>query len=295
MTTVSIDLGSNSFRVLKYNCKTNKSISEFEKTVGTADGMSKTGDITNEALSRIITAIKESILKIDYNPTQAIAVTTQALRVAKNSTEILKTIKEQTGVDFNIIDGVKEAKLTLLSMQYALKRENQKSDDFVLLDIGGGSTELIIYQNETSTIKSFPYGIVTLSQSKNKKQDFVKFQEMAKEFIKDTNLANSMFISTAGTPTTVAALKHGLDYNTYDKFVVNGTILYLDELQNIQKELQELPKEKLIDKVGTRREDFIDTGIQIYKLFYKILDKDNSIVFDDGLREGVAIEQCLLQ
>jgi len=257
--------------------------------------MSKTGDITNEALSRIITAIKESILKVDYDPTQAIAVTTQALRVAKNSTEILKTIKEQTGVDFNIIDGVKEAKLTLLSMQYALKRENQKSDDFVLLDIGGGSTELIIYQNETSTIKSFPYGIVTLSQSKNKKQDFVKFQELVKEFIKDTNLSNSMFISTAGTPTTIAALKHGLDYNTYDKFVVNGTILYLDELQNIQKELQELPKEKLIDKVGTLREDFIDTGIQIYKLFYKILDKDNSIVFDDGLREGVAIEQCLLQ
>ena len=100
----SIDLGSNSFRVLKIDCISKETISEFETTVGTADGLSKSGDISVEALNRIITAIKKSIEVVNYNPHDAIAVTTQALRVANNAPYILQNIKENTGVSFSIID-----------------------------------------------------------------------------------------------------------------------------------------------------------------------------------------------
>ncbi|MGB5867079.1 MAG: exopolyphosphatase, partial [Arcobacteraceae bacterium] len=172
----SIDLGSNSFRVLKFDCKENKSLCEFDTTVGTADGLSSTGNISQEALQRVITAIKKSIEVVEYDPAKAVAVTTQALRSANNSKEILQAIQEQTGVVFTIIDGKTEGQLTLLSMQNALKREKLKDDDFVLLDIGGGSTELIIYQNNTSHIQSFPFGIVTLSQSTDQKKDLQLFQ-----------------------------------------------------------------------------------------------------------------------
>ncbi|MEA3553227.1 MAG: exopolyphosphatase [Campylobacterota bacterium] len=290
----SIDLGSNSFRVLKFDCKTKQTISEFETTVGTADGLSKSGDISCDALNRIITAIKKSIEVVNYNPKDAIAVTTQALRVANNSEYILQNIKENTGVSFNIIDGEKEANLTLLAMQYALKRENLKDDDFVLLDIGGGSTELILYQNKQSDIKSFSFGIVTLSQSINQKEDFEKFENEVLIFLKNSkyDISNSTFISTAGTPTTVAALKQGLNYKTYDKQKVNGTTLSIDEVVSIQKKLNTLDKDELISEVGTGREDYINTGMSIYKLFFNTLKKDISIVFDDGLREGVALERC---
>ena len=64
----SIDLGSNSFRVLKFDCKSKKSIAEFDTTVGTADGLSQTGNISKEALSRVIVAIKKSIEVVDYDP-----------------------------------------------------------------------------------------------------------------------------------------------------------------------------------------------------------------------------------
>ena len=291
----SIDLGSNSFRVLKYDCISKKSLGEFETTVGTADGLSQNGDISNEALNRIVDAIKKSIEIVDYIPSKAIAVTTQALRVANNSKEILKSIVQQTGVEFKIIDGDTEAKLTLLAMQHALKRESLKDDDFVLLDIGGGSTELIFYQNGLSTIKSFPYGIVTLSQSTNQKEDFIKFENEVLEFIKisSIDISNSIFLSTAGTPTTVAALKQGLNYETYDKTIVNGTTLSLDEVKNIQKKLNSFSKNELIKEVGTGREDYINTGMLIYQLFFKTLNKNISIVFDDGLREGVALDCCI--
>ena len=290
----SIDLGSNSFRVLKLDCISRETIAEFETTVGTADGLSKSDDISLEALNRIIIAIKKSIEVVNYNSSDAIAVTTQALRVANNATFILQNIKENTGVSFTIIDGVKEANLTLLAMQHALKRENLKDDDFVLLDIGGGSTELIIYQDKKSDIKSFPFGIVTLSQSENKKEDFLKFKKEVQIFLENSkhDISNSTFISTAGTPTTVAALKLGLNYETYDKQKVNGTTLSIDEVIAIQKKLKSCSKNELINEVGTGREDYINTGMSIYQLFFNTLKKDISIVFDDGLREGVALEQC---
>jgi len=290
----SIDLGSNSFRVLKFDCVSKKSLGEFETTVGTADGLSVTGGITPEALQRVINAIKKSIEVIDYNPKEAIAVTTQALRIANNSSYILEEIKSQTGIDFTIIDGKEEGRLTLLAMQNALQRENFNGDDFVLVDIGGGSTELIIYQNEKSKIHSFPFGIVTLSQSKNQQKDLVEFKIEIEKFINSFNLENSIFISTAGTPTIITALKHGLTSTTYDKNIINGTELSLDEIKDIQIRLQTLSTEELISEVGMGREDFINTGILIYELFYKTLKKDISVVFDDGLREGVALNSCKL-
>ncbi len=289
----SIDLGSNSFRVLSYNCETNSSVGEFEKTVGTADGLSSSGNISDAALKRVIEAIKESIDILKYDPNSAVAVTTQAMRAASNSIEILKAIQTQTGVNFKIIDGGKEAELTLLAMQYALKRENIDSEKFVLLDIGGGSTELIIYNNGDTNIKSFSFGIVTLTQSKDKQNDLNDFEKDILEFIEGYDFNEFSFVATAGTPTTIAALKHGLEYATYDKNIVNGTLLSKEDIESLQKEMNLLSKDELIKKVGSGRDDYIDTGVEIFKLFYKTLHKDNSIVFDDGLREGVAIDHCL--
>jgi exopolyphosphatase/guanosine-5'-triphosphate,3'-diphosphate pyrophosphatase len=295
MEIITIDLGSNSFRVLKYDCATQETIGEYEKTVGTADGLMETGNISLDAVGRITKAIEESIEKLNYNPKDAIAVTTQAMRVAKNSVEVCEKIKATTGVIFQIIDGEKEANLTLLAIQYALKREKLPSDEFLLLDIGGGSTELIIFSKENKIAKSFPFGIVTLTQSKNQKDDFLRLKREVYLFLEKSKIeiTNFPFISTAGTPTTISAINLGMDYKTYDKSKINGTKLYLEDVCKIQKEFQTMSEEILMEKVGTGRTAYINTGVEIFKLFFKILDKEYSIVFDDGLREGVAIEFCL--
>lgn len=288
----AIDLGSNSFRVLQYDCNAKKQVDQYEIAVGLADGLQQTGEISQEAIGRVLKAIEESISKIGYDPSKAIAVTTQAMRAAKNSAQVIDTIDQKSGIKFNIIDPEKEAMLTLLAMQTALEREQIKSEDFLLLDIGGGSTELIIFQNAKETIVSFPFGIVTLAQSSQKEKDFKSLEKEIRNFIEKKSIENSTFVATAGTPTTLAALKCGLNYKTYDKEIINGTTLNLEEITCFKEELRALSKEELIERVGSGRDDFIDTGIMIFSLFYKILNKESSIVFDDGLREGVAIESC---
>jgi len=295
MEITTIDLGSNSFRVLKYDCDTNSTIGEYEKTVGTADGLIDSGNISSEAVIRIIKAIEESIEKLNYNPKDVVAVTTQAMRIAKNSAEVIEKITIATGVTFQIIDGQKEAMLTLLAIEYALKREKLSDDEFLLLDIGGGSTELIIVFKGEKIAKSFPFGIVTLTQSKNTKDDFDRLKGEVEEFVKNSkiDILNIPFVSTAGTPTTICAVHLGMDYQTYDKQKVNGTKLYLNDICKIQKQFQMMSEEELMQKVGTGRTAYINTGVEIFKLFFEILDKKYSIVFDDGLREGVAIEYCM--
>ena len=295
---VTIDLGSNSFRVLKYDCLNHKIISEYNEVVGMADGLVDTGLISKEAVQRVIAAISHSIEVINYNPQDAICVTTAAMRKASNNKEILKYLRLEAKTNFSIIDGTEEARLTLLAVKYALKREKINSNNFVLLDIGGGSTEIIINTNEKYEAHSFDFGIVTLTQKflnhNDLKNDLENKKLEIKLFLDSLNIdfKDYSFVATAGTPTTIAAIKLGQDFFSYDRNIVNGTIVNLEDMTNCLNIFENSSKEDIVKLVGRGRVDFIEVGIYIYKMIFEVLEKNESIVLDDGLREGVAINYC---
>ena len=295
---VTIDLGSNSFRVLKYDCKNHKIISEYNEVVGMADGLVDTGLISKEAIQRVVEAITHSIDIVNYNPKNAICVTTAAMRKASNNQEVLKYLKDKVGVNFSIIDGNEEARLTLLAVKYALKREKINSEKFVLLDIGGGSTEIIVNTNEKYEAHSFDFGIVTMTQKYLEKHDLHNDLENKKMQIKtfldslNINLEDYSFVATAGTPTTIAAIKLKQDFFSYDRNVVNGTIVNLEDITYCLNIFKQASTEEIAKLVGRGRVEFIEVGIFIYKMIFEVLEKNESIVLDDGLREGVAINYC---
>lgn len=297
--TVTIDLGSNSFRVLLYDEINHIIVDEYQEVVGMADGLEQSEKISQEAQDRVISAVKESIDKLKYNPSEAICVTTAAMRKAKNKEEVLKKFKEECDLNFKIIDGDEEARLTLLAIKYALKREKINSSKFLLVDIGGGSTELIINDGDNSYSKSFDLGIVTLAQKSSSNKELLSFLELKKdeikEFIKSLSMSlnDFQFVATAGTPTTVVAVKLGLTFASYDRKLVNGSTLTLEELDSFLKLFKTLTEKEILELVGAGRIDYIESGVYIYRAFYEILDKDISIVFDDGLREGVAINETI--
>lgn len=293
---ITIDLGSNSFRVLKYDGKNHRILDEYHQVVGLADGLISTGFISKEAQEKVVEALKTASQKLNFNIKDAICVTTAAMRKAKNSQEVLEYLKKQTGVKFNIIDSNEEARLTLLAVKYALKREKIESKNFMLLDIGGGSTELVINQDEKFFSKSFDFGIVTMTQKNIKtsslQDDLNNRKKEIKDFISKINfsLKNFIFVATAGTPTTLAAVKLGIDYFNYDRNLVNGTKIYYEDLENSLNILKNKSLEEVTKLVGKGRVEFMEVGTYIYKTFFEVLDKKESIVFDDGLREGVAID-----
>lgn len=296
---IAIDLGSNTLRVLAYDCATGKQSAEYEKVVKTADGLVEHGQINDAAVVRIIEAIKEAQQKIDFSVQRVKAVTTEAVRRASNSDEVLSRIKKETAVTFEIISGEEEARLTLKAVKNRLLKLQHASNTFVLVDIGGGSTELIFhYENETIS-KSFPIGIVTIAQTyenldkiqKALPEEMLSMQMFCAEIYATRGKTDS-FVATAGTPTTVAAMKLGQDYESYDASRINGTSLEVHELDFYLKKLLSMPFEERETAVGTGRSDLIAAGILIYKQLYLLLEFDTCVIVDDGLREGVALDGC---
>lgn len=295
----TIDLGSNSFRVLLYDCKNHIIIKDYHEIVGMADGLNETKLISIAAQERVKKALEKAMKALNFKAQDAICVTTAAMRLASNSQEVLKNFKDNLGLNFSIISGLEEARLTLLAVKYALKREKIISKKFLVLDIGGGSTELIISNEKENISNSFNFGIVTLTQKNLSQKDLKIFLENKKEEVKEfltkhnINTKTYTFVATAGTPTTIAAIKNGEDYFSYDKNVVNATYVNLEDLEACLNIFKKDSKENIAKLVGKGRVDFVEIGTYIYKSFFEVLDKKESLVFDDGLKEGVAINECL--
>ncbi len=297
---IAIDLGSNSMRFLKINCETKEPMGEFHKTVKTADGLATSGIISDGAVERIISAINKAKEHIDFTDSTIKAVTTEAIRQAQNSDEVLEKIREQTGILFEVIDGEAEAKYALIATQNRLKLLGEEPKSFMLADIGGASTELIFHYEGQSVSKSFNIGIVTVTQT-FKTIDAIAnaipaLMNPLKLFCEEVYAKYGRvesFIATAGTPTTIAAMKLDMRYETYDASKIHGTVLSRRDLIEQLSALLQMSNKEREGVVGVGREDLIASGVLIYDELYEIGGFKESIVIDDGVREGVALSACM--
>ena len=292
---VAIDLGSNTIRFVEYDCKDKKIINSFEKIVKTADELVNTGVISDEAVDRIIQAINEAKEKLSFN--EVVAIATEALRQANNKDEVLQKIKQSTNIEFKIISAQEEAYYTTLAVEDFLSKHYTYKNMF-LVDIGGGSTELILKTKKELISESFKIGIVTISQKYKSiealeygiKKDVKPFRDFI-NFIKASYMPD-IFVASSGTPTTLAALKVGLDYSTYDPQKVNGVTLNIQEIDYWMDKLLKMEKSKREKLVGVGRGDLIVSGIMIFKEIFRLSGFKECIVCDNGVREGVAIDYC---
>ena len=300
-SVVAIDLGSNTCRAIEYDCETGTFGREFERIVKTADRMHETGRIDAGAVERVVDALRAADELFDLKKTPYHAVTTAAMRMAQNSDEVLARIAEETGIGFEIIDADKEAFYTLTGVRARLAQLGMETESLCMIDIGGGSTEVIFYENGRSVSKSFPIGIVTVAQQCSDPDEIRTFvqQRLLREvyIFVDTYIITRggrprTFVTTAGTPTTIAAFLQGMTYDSYDPAKINGYRLTKPACEQALQALLEMDEMERKLYVGVGREALIVAGVVIVELFYEVLDYNTSVVIDDGVREGVAIAYC---
>ena len=295
---IAIDIGSNSLRILQIDCNSLKKIFEYEKIVRTAHNLNKAGKISDEAIDRIIEAIKEAQEKIDFSKDKVKAVATAAFRKALNKDEVLKKIKEKTEVEVEIIDSDMEGYYSAVAVEYRLERLKIDSESFLLADIGGGSVEMVLKHKKEIITKSFDFGIVTIAQTYKTKEKILngirKYLEDIKIFLQDVyQIAKpKRFVSTGGTPATIAAIKHRLDFKSYNPKLINGTVLFEVDIDSALKKLTALNDKERAKLVGVGREDLIIAGVLILKELMIAAGFDEILVSDDGVREGVALIGC---
>lgn len=159
----ALDLGTNTFHLIIAELE-NKTIKKVltarQKHVKLGEGGINKGIITAEAFARGIAALTEfSSILATYQVEVAAAVGTAALRSAKNGPEFIRQVKEQTGIQIEIIDGDREASL----IYEGVKQSDDLLQNTLIMDIGGGSVEFIFANREQLLWKkSYPIGAAKL-------------------------------------------------------------------------------------------------------------------------------------
>lgn len=284
---IAIDLGSNTIRFLASDGE--KIIYDRQFVVRTAQDLAKTKMLSTVALERIKKAILTAQNEFDFGNRKIKAVATEAFRQAKNAGEAVEFLYRDTGVKFEIISPETEAKLTANAIRSSAVNHGLK-EPFLIIDIGGASSEVIYIDGNDFDSISLSLGIVMMAEKRLSKPDMVKFLDQALDPIRSMANRADILIATAGTPTTLAAIKLGQNYFTYDKNSVNGTELDLMEIESLYTQLLSTNELDLIKLVGENRADLVIAGCVILEEFVKKLGFDRCVVFDEGLREGVLEE-----
>lgn len=156
-----IDLGSNSFHLLIAEWQDGKSqiVERFSHIVQLGEGVALTGEISPAAFTRGIDCLQEfADVMARYPIRQYWALGTNALRLSRNAPQFLEQAR-LLGLDVSVISGVQEAILVYLGVMSGLPRSE---DARLVVDIGGGSTEVIIGVQDTRLVtRSLPIGCVS--------------------------------------------------------------------------------------------------------------------------------------
>lgn len=290
---IAIDLGSNTIRFLEFDCDKRKKTFIFEKVVKTANSLEEKGLISDSSVSNIIETIEEVKERIDFSqPIKAAA--TYAFRVAKNAQDVIEKIHTKTGVEFEVLSEDEESFYTAK----AVKEYLGTNRSFFLVDIGGGSTEMVISYKEKMISQSYPLGIVTLTDRyvgiESLKRGIKSETKVFEGFFKDLFLTfkPERFIANSGVPTTVAALKQNLTYRTYTPEKVNGTTITIEDLDEWMATLLKLTIEEREKLIGSGRGDIIIGGIALLKQIFVYSGFDRCLVCDESVREGIAYTYC---
>jgi exopolyphosphatase/guanosine-5'-triphosphate,3'-diphosphate pyrophosphatase len=226
-------------------------------------------------------------------------VATSAVREAGNGTEFLAMVGASSGRQVRVISGEEEARLTLLGVAEGLP---DLKGHFLLFDIGGGSTELVLARaGRPAAAVSLRLGVVELAERFMGAgfMDAARYDAMASEV--GTRLAAgltepvlrhgaSTLVGSAGTVTTLAALDLGLQ--AYDAGRVHGHRLTRVAVEGLRGRLAalSLAERSALPWLEPGRADLIVPGAAICLAVLDRLGFDALVVSDRGLREGILCE-----
>jgi len=187
----AIDIGSNAIRLLTHNIIEEKNKTTlFKKSalvrvpVRLGEDSFTVGEITDRNANRIVDTMKAFKLLMDVAGVEKyMACATSAMREANNGLEIIKRVKDEAGIQIELIDGKREAAIIAST---DLKQLMQKDKSYLYIDVGGGSTEFTLFtENKIKISKSFKLGTVRLLNNMVGESTWLKLEDWIKEHVKD--------------------------------------------------------------------------------------------------------------
>jgi exopolyphosphatase/guanosine-5'-triphosphate,3'-diphosphate pyrophosphatase len=279
----AIDIGSNAARLLISEVtETNKAKPVFTKLnlirvpLRLGFDVFEKGEISNQRITMFLQTMKAfGFLLKAYNVKHIKACATSAMRDAHNSSEIIRRVKQETGINIEIISGDEEAAIVY---ENHVAENLDKEHAYLYIDVGGGSTELSFFSDVKLKYKeSINVGTIRLLKNMVDDEQWNEFREKVKLNIKSK--LPVIAIGSGGNINKVFSLSKRKD----------GKPLSLELLKDYYKELSNFSVEERIRiyKMKDDRADVIVPALQIYVNVMRWADIDEIYVPKIGLVDGL--------
>ena len=303
----ALDLGTNNCRLLVAEPSEAgfHVVDSFSRIVRLGEGLAASGRLSELAMLRTLGALKICRRIMDRHRVARVrCVATEACRRAANGPDFIRRVRRVTGIDLEVLGNDEEARLAMLG---CLPLIDPEADQLLMLDIGGGSTEIMwldrrepLNGREPGHTLSMPLGVVTLSESFGGRTDPNSYVRMVAHVVDQLADANRLpasargssgprlqMLGTSGTVTTLAAVHLGL--RRYDRRKVDGMSLPFAVIQTVSRELRDLDDAGRAAHpcIGVDRADLVVAGCAILDAVHRCWPVDRLQVADRGLREGI--------
>ena len=305
----SIDIGTNSTHLLiaEINLELKSfSIKFTDKSTTRLGERDEEGNLTEESIQRVLITLRRFREYCNSNDVNYIlTAATSAVREAPNGQEFIKRVLDETGIKIELISGTEEARLIYLGVLSGTAFED---DSYIIIDIGGGSTELILAdKKDARALTSSRVGAVRL------KNDFLRREAINLERSKflRTFIQGSLepsvqkiksrlrddksvyMIATSGTATSLGNLISA-DLGQ-QKQKMHGYKFTRESLQKILEKLIKMPSSEIkkFPSLSERRAEIIIPGALILNTSMEMLNFDELTISERALREGLVVDWML--
>lgn len=297
--TAGIDIGSNSARLMIVDITDGKIIHQQIMTTRLGEDLADSQKLSFQSLNRTFIAVSElcRISREQYKVGKIRAFCTEAVRKARNRSELIDRIQKNLDVEVEIIAGEKEAEFVFKGV-YHNHKISLNLNNTLIVDIGGGSTEFIyIKEGNIEFLKSIDMGALMLSKKylqtdPPKAEEFNKMEDDILSrlgFLE--NIIDCKLIGLGGSITTLSALNMNL--KVYKSDIVDGSKLTLRRCKKLLWDLRSVPDDerKNIISFDPERSDIIISGAAILvNVMEQVLAKSVT-VSETGILYGYIMEE----
>lgn len=301
LKTAIIDIGSNTVRLVMYKYDHDSGLHEFGniKTVAKLrQHILPSGEMSEEgiqSLGKTLTSFNQILS--DYDVTDIKAAATAAIRQATNNAEIVARMKEQTGIDIDILSEEEEAYFGFVAVANSMDISSA-----VTIDIGGGSTEITLFKKKKlQKTYSFPFGTVSLKEMFVKgdminEPELVQMQTYLKEQFKNLHWIQDIKLPIIGIGGSARNI--GQVHQQQINYPISGLHQYemeRYELNDLKQNLIRLSFDELkqLDGLSSDRADTIVLAMEVFTSLMDIVGTTRFLISKKGLREGLIINRVL--
>ncbi|MEG1867467.1 MAG: hypothetical protein RR219_00855 [Clostridiales bacterium] len=282
----AIDIGSNSLRLLKVDDKHNLIEQKVAET-RLGEGF-REGSISSAAIARTLKVLDLWNKELQTENIQDLVVfATSAVRDARNRKEFAQLVENHICCPLRILSGEEEA---LYSFNGAVNGFSFNNKECLLIDIGGGSTEIALYEKGSVQGISMPFGAVRWKVMAYRRNEVRRVMERKISHLELANVKH--FIGVGGTITTAAAILNNI--SIYKRELIHGKTISKKALDKLQSHLGNMTLAERKEVVGLPepRADIIIYGLEILEILFDLLNIEEITVSDWGILDGILDEQA---